>query len=84
MKSHSNKKECKNPTVLISVSGGMAEYRLFPSQAKVNVIRIDWDNLKERQEDGVENICELIDRVKALPDDPVRAKRSYLANLKDL
>jgi hypothetical protein len=76
----------QKPVIVIGVEGGVADYQVVPHDAPVEVIHIDWDDLKEG-EAPVDQIEELIAKVKAakdsLPDDPQGYLKGILEQLEE-
>lgn len=77
----------QKPVVVIGVEGGVASYTTIP-EGSVEVVLIDWDNLKEGDlEDQIADVKDLIETVqrlkKTLKKQPKGYFKGILENLKD-
>ena len=79
----------KRPVVVIQVAGGVADYQAVGSDAAVQVIHIDWDNIEE----GGDPIGQLVEINSLLvqlrkvsrdvPDDPPGYLKRIIGQLED-
>lgn len=61
------------PAIVITVSGGCAEYQVLPAGAEVDVVLVDYDHLKDCEACPAD-VQEKIDQVKALPEADKQSK----------
>ena len=78
----------KKPIIIIGVKGGIADYQTIPPNA-VEVVHIDWDNLKDglTPDEQVDEAQALMVRIKELmrtaPNQPWGYLKGLLEDLQD-
>lgn len=70
------------PIVIVEVTGGVAEVTTINAEDEVDVIQLDWDNIKAGQFDSDE-LQTLFDEVDALLPEDEEIKPNILSTLTD-